>query len=221
MKNLSFEEFKQLCQNATILAKDGYGNKVLLLSDQSMIKLFRIKRLISSARVYSPARKFARNAEKLQRLNIATIKIINLFKIKSIQRTAVHYQPLEGLTVRDYLQSNTADDIFFEQLGRFLACLHNHGVYFRSAHFGNIIYTPQQKFGLIDISDMKISPFSLNQYKRLRNLKHILRLSEDLQLIQHTDAIQTGYLQYSKIQTPSFKNKFLNLYQYLNNPDSE
>jgi tRNA A-37 threonylcarbamoyl transferase component Bud32 len=217
MKNLALDEFNQLTQYSTVLAEDGYGKKVIQLSDQSIIKLFRIKRFISSATVYSPARRFARNAEKLKHLHIPTVTIIKLFRIKAIKRTAVHYQKLEGLTVREYLQAALADNVFFEQLGQFLACLHNHGIYFRSAHFGNIIYTPDQKFGLIDISDMKISPFSLNQNKRLRNLKHIFRLREDMELIQQTNAIQSGYLNHSHIQSPGFRKKFLNLYQHLNN----
>ena len=214
MKNLTLDDFNRLTRNSTVLAEDGYGRKVLLLTDKSIFKLFRIKRLLSRATFYSPARKFARNAEKLQQMNIPTVKILDLYRIKALKRTAVHYQQLEGLTVREYLQSNTAGPVFFSQLGAFLAGLHNQGIYFRSAHFGNIIYTPKQRFGLIDVADMKISPFSLNRNKRLRNLKHIFRLREDLQLITHTEALESGYLEHSDIQSAAFKNKFTKLYQY-------
>jgi len=220
MKNLALDEYNQLTRSSTVLAEDGYGKKVILLQDQSIIKLFRIKRFFSSATIYSPARRFARNAEKLKHFKILTVTIIDVFRIKAIKRTAVHYLQLEGLTVREYLQTTVADDDFFEHLGQFLACLHNQGIYFRSAHFGNIVYTPDRKFGLIDISDMKISPSSLNQNKRLRNLKHIFRLTEDLELIQQTEAIQSAYLNHSDIQSPGFRKKFSSLYQYLKSQTS-
>jgi len=215
MRNLTLDEFNQLTQNSTVLADDEHGKKVLELPDHTIIKLFRVKRLISQATIYSPARRFARNAHKLERLNIPTITLIDLYNFKSIQRTAVHYQQLEGLTVREYLQSNPVEDEFLIRLGQFIAQLHDKGIFFRSAHFGNIIYTPDKRFGLIDISDMSISPFSLGIIKRLRNLKHIFRIEEDIGFIQHSQAIEQSYLQHCNIKSNFFKNQFLKINQKL------
>lgn len=215
MRNLTLDEFKQLTQNSTVLADDEHGKKVLELPDHSIIKLFRVKRLISQATFYSPARRFAKNAHKLKQLNIPTITLIDLYNIKSIKRTAVHYQQLEGLTVREFLQSNPAEEAFLAHLGRFIAQLHDQGVFFRSAHFGNIIYTPEKQFGLIDISDMSISRFSLGIFKRLRNLKHIFRIEEDIGFIQHSQAIEQSYLQHCKIKSDFFKKQFLQINQKL------
>ena len=209
MQNISHQEFKLLIEKAIVLAEDEYGKKVLELTDHSIIKLFRVKRFISQASLYSPARRFAKNAVKLRQLNIPTIRLINLYKIKSIKRTAVHYQQLEGIMVREYLQSNKDNSAFLEQLGKFLAHLHNKGVFFRSAHFGNIIVTPDQQFGLIDISDMSISTFPLSPFKRLRNLKHIFRLKVDIQLLNNSDAIEQSYLDSYKTQSKLFKKTFL------------
>ena len=209
MRNLTSDEFDQLTENAITLADDEYGKKVLELTDHSIIKLFRVKRLISRATIYSPARRFARNAKRLKQLNIPTIDLIELINIKSIQRTAVHYKQLEGITVREYLQSNPLQESFLEKLGEFLALLHAKGVYFRSAHFGNIIVTPEKTFGLIDISDMSINYFSLGYLKRLRNFKHILRLKEDIELLKSNAFFENGYLNNCQIKNKKFHQKLL------------
>ncbi|MCU7799906.1 MAG: toluene tolerance protein [gamma proteobacterium symbiont of Lucinoma myriamae] len=215
MRNLSLQEFNKLSQSSTILAEDEYGKKVLELTDHSIIKLFRVKRFISQATIYSPARRFAKNAKHLQRLNIPTISLIDLYNIKSIKRTAVHYQQLEGITVREYLYSKPVEDKFLAQLGQFIAHLHDKGIFFRSAHFGNIIVTPEKQFGLIDISDMSISHFSLGYFKRIRNLKHIFRLPEDIQLIQNNDIIEKNYLAHCGINNKKFQQDFLRTCQKL------
>ncbi len=211
MKKLTLDAFNRLTEDSTVLADDEFGKKVLELTDHTIIKLFRVKRLISQAVIYSPARRFAKNAYKLKQLNIPTITLIDLYKIKSIKRTAVHYQQLEGVMVREYLQSNPEDKIFLTKLGEFLAHIHSKGVFFRSAHFGNIIYTPEKQFGLIDISDMSISPFSLGKYKRLRNMKHFFRILEDINFICNSTVIETAYLAAYKGNTPRFNDKFLKL----------
>lgn len=215
MKNLTSEEFNNLTQNSIVLTDDEHGKKVLELNDQTIIKLFRVKRLISQAAVYSPARRFAKNVKKLIRLNIPTVSLIDIYNIKSIKRTAVHYHQLKGVTVREYLQSNPIDNEFLASLGQFLAQLHTRGIFFRSAHFGNIIVTPENQFGLIDVSDMSISHFSLGYIKRIRNLKHIFRLSEDIQFIQHNQTIEESYLQHSKIKSKFLKQYFLKTCQAL------
>lgn len=219
MRKLSLQEFNKLTQSSLVLAEDEYGKKVLQLTDNTIIKLFRVKRLISQATLYSPARRFANNAKKLKKLNIPTISLIDLYRIKSIKRTAVHYYQLEGIMVREYLQNNPANNEFLEKLGKFIATLHAKGVFFRSAHFGNIIYTPDKQFGLIDVSDMSISRFSLGTFKRLRNLKHIFRISEDIGFIQQSQAIENAYLQNCNIKNnlfyPLFKKRFLQTSQNL------
>lgn len=219
MKNLTLTEFNALSLDAQVLADDEFGKKVLLLNDQSIIKLFRVKRFISQATLYSPARRFAKNAKKLQALDIPTISLIELYNIDSIKRTAVHYHQLEGLMVREYLQTHPIEDSFLSALGKFIAQLHSKGIFFRSAHFGNIIYTPEKTFGLIDISDMSISTSSLSIAKRLRNLKHIFRITEDINFIQHSQAIEHGYLQACQLENNLFfnffKRRFLQITQEL------
>ena len=54
MRNLSLQEFNKLTQSSIVLAEDEFGKKVLELVDHSIIKLFRVKRFISQATLYSP-----------------------------------------------------------------------------------------------------------------------------------------------------------------------
>ncbi len=215
MRNLTSEEFNKLTQNAIVLADDEHGKKVLELTDHTIIKLFRVKRLISQATIYSPARRFAKNVNKLIQLNIPTVSLIDLYNIRSIERTAVHYHQLEGITVREYLQSRPERGEFLAELGKFLANLHDKGVFFRSAHFGNIIVTPDKQFGLIDVSDMSISRFSLDIFKRLRNIKHIFRIAEDIEFTQQSQIVEESYLQHCNIKSKFFKKKFLQISQNL------
>ena len=215
MQNLSLNQYQQFITDSTVLTCDEFGDKVLELTDQSIIKLFRVKRFISQATIYSPARRFARNVRRLKKLAIPTVKLIDLYNIRDIQRTAVHYHQLEGLTVREHLQRNGATPEFLTQLGTFLATMHNKGIYFRSAHFGNIIYTPDKQFGLIDVSDMTISPFSLGFFKRIRNLKHIFRIREDVDFLLDNSIIEQSYLEHCPIKSSIFKQQFFKSIEHM------
>lgn len=51
--------------------------------------------------------------------------------------------------------------------------LHRKGIYFRSLHLGNVILTPNGEFGLIDFSDMRIYPWPLPKFMRVRNIRRL------------------------------------------------
>ncbi|MDP3284838.1 MAG: hypothetical protein Q8M56_10465, partial [Desulfobacterales bacterium] len=158
---------------------DSFGEKVLRLKDGSIIKLFRTKRIISSALFYPYALRFVNNASKLKDMGISTIAVIDSYKITSIQRTAVHYMELEGDTLRNFITHHSLNGNIAQKLAAFIARLHNKGVYFRSIHFGNILITQNNSFGLIDIADMKIKSHSLDIGKRIRNFHHLTRYDID------------------------------------------
>ena len=131
--------------------------------------------------------------------------------IPDIKRHAVIYTPLKGKTLRQHLNKHSVDESLLFQLGEFLAHLHQKGIFFRSVHFGNIILTPDKQLGLIDVADMQISYFPLNYFKRLRNFKHFLRVTEDIQLLANADKIEAGYLAYSQIKNRFFIKKLRNV----------
>jgi tRNA A-37 threonylcarbamoyl transferase component Bud32 len=192
MKNLSKEGYLRLREGAEVVESDGHGDKVLLLTDGTYLKLFRRKRLLSSALIFPHSQRFAKNAEKLTALNIPSVTIINLFKIHSVQRTAVHYSPLAGTTLRQ--MTNDINSTLARKLGEFIRKLHDKGIYFRSLHFGNIVLTPENRFGLIDISDMKLFNRPLPEKLRLRNFRHSARYPDDRKILNTLiNAFNQGY----------------------------
>lgn len=179
MKKLSYEQYLALHDGAEILASDSFGEKVLRLKDGSIIKLFRRKRIISSALFYPYALRFAHNSSKLKKLGINAVTVIKAFKIPAIKRTAIHYKELEGDTLRNHIMNHSLNGNIAQKLAAFIARLHNEGVYFRSIHFGNILIISDNGFGLIDIADMKTRGRPLSLRERTRNFFHLTRYEID------------------------------------------
>ena len=196
MQALDQADYLALVNGAHVLEADGTGDKVLRLVDGSMLKLFRRKRLISSAAWYPYAQRFADNCVTLAQRAIPCPVVIKVFRVAHIQRDAVHYSPLPGQTLRQVMGEASSGDELRAQLGSFIAELHEKGIYFRSAHLGNVILTPEGSLGLIDISDMKTSRRPLRKSLRLRNFKHMLRYKQDREWLlgQGNKVFINGYL---------------------------
>ena len=171
---LSKKAYQQLRQNATVLEKDAYGEKVLL-KDQKVIKLFRTKRWLSSAMIYPYSMRFAHNAKGLKKRQIPTIEVERQFYCYTIRRHGVIYPLLKGTPLSDLLTED--DPEIYQKLAQFIAKLHDLGIYFRSLHPGNILLLPNGKFGLIDIADMQFKT-SLSLFQRQRNFNHLFRYKE-------------------------------------------
>ncbi|QJD59012.1 toluene tolerance protein [Pseudomonas sp. gcc21] len=185
MQPLDLAQYQSWRANAEILEKDRYGEKVLRLADGTFLKLFRRKSWLSKTAFYPPAKRFADNAAELERLNIPCPCVLQLYKLENPYRSVVHYDPLPGLTLRQLL--NLAPDRdqveLFGRLAEFITLLHDLGIYFRSLHMGNIVLTPEGRFGLIDISDMRCLGRPLSQQMRARNYRHLMRYEEDWSLV--------------------------------------
>ena len=201
---LSPNDFERLCHGAEILEQDVRGVKVLRLADSNMLKIFRVKRLFSGGRLYSYARRFCRNAERLQKLDIPTVRIRQLLRFTDSSNSAVIYEPLPGLTLRQLLYAGQLTPELTAEVGRFIARLHDLGVYFRSLHLGNIILTPDDRLGLIDIADMSVYHRSLSWSKRRRNFRHLHRYHNDMRRMGLTawQELQRGYFNDCKL-TPA------------------
>lgn len=194
MKKLSRDEFEAWKKGAKIIEKDGHGEKVLQLVDGTFLKLFRRKTWLSKTAFYPPAKRFADNAEELHKLGIPCPQVLDLYQLSAPYRSVVHYQPLEGTTLRQLLnQKPSIGQIeLFSALAGFITHLHELGVYFRSLHLGNIVRTPQGTLGLIDISDMRCLGKPLSKGMRSRNYQHLLRYEEDWALVDPTASLQFG-----------------------------
>ena len=175
---LDAQALSRLTDDAVLLEQDHFGIKVLKLRGGTMLKIFRAKRWFSSAVLRPYSWRFFHNAEKLSHLGIPTVVPQTLYRLPEWRKTAVEYQPLPGVTLRQAIAEGKHPALGFE-LGRFVAELHAKGVYFRSLHLGNIILTPDNRLGLIDIADMRFLASSLSPRQRMRNFVHLRRLQKD------------------------------------------
>lgn len=177
---LTDNDLNKLCAGGSVLEQDERGVKVIQLTNGEILKIFRVKRLLSGANLFSYARRFCRNAKRLKRLNIPTIEIKTLFHFHNSNNTAVLYQPLEGKTLKQMIQSDSFDLVSAEAIGDFLAALHQQGIHFHSLHTGNVVQTPDGDLGLIDISDMSIYAWPLFCHTRVRSFKRLCRYQDDI-----------------------------------------
>ncbi|MBK8524395.1 MAG: toluene tolerance protein [Betaproteobacteria bacterium] len=181
-------------EGAEVLEVDPHGDKVLRLADGTILKLFRRKRLISSAALYPYAQRFANNAAALEKLDIPVPKIIAVMRISELSRDVVHYAPLAGSTLRELARAGLSSDRkhrLKEAFTQFVIYLHDKGVYFRSLHIGNIVCTPDGQLGLIDFSDLRIHPWPLGKYLRARNMRRMQGIAYELDWLD-LDAIVKG-----------------------------
>ncbi len=177
------QEYRALRGGAKVLEGDHCGDKVLRLADGTIFKMFRRKRLISSTAIYPYAQRFANNAVALERLGIPVPKVISVFRIQEIARDAVHYEPLAGVTLREMARAGLTSDMkrkLKQALTNFLIGLHDKGIYFRSLHIGNVVWTPDGHLGLIDFSDLRIHPWPLGKYFRARNMRRMQGIADEL-----------------------------------------
>jgi len=181
MKMLSAQAFEKLKRVSEVVASDGTGVKVLRTGKDRYLKLFRVKRIFSSARIYPYWRRFIKHVTGLKRRGIPTVEVIGTVRVPSEGKTGVFYRALEGRTVREIAESGELDENLVSRLGGFFAELHSKGIYFRSIHLGNIVLAPDGRFGLIDVSDMRMYHlWPLRRNVRLRNFSHLFRYREDL-----------------------------------------
>jgi hypothetical protein len=186
LQNLTHDAYLALRAGAAVLEYDLHGDKVLCLADGNYLKLFRRKRLLSSAAWYPYAQRFADNAAALQKRSIPCPAVVAVYRIPSIRRDAVLYHPLAGRTLRDLVRAGEAPPELRSRLAGFVTGLHQAGVYFRSLHLGNIVLTPDGSFGLIDIADMRVGSRPLRQNRQRRNLQHLQRDPLDRQWLAAT-----------------------------------
>lgn len=203
MQTLSSAAFDNLKKNAVVIEHDLHGDKVLLLEDNTYLKLFRRKRWFSSALIFPYCSRFIRNAKKLQHRNIATVSILNHYKIPAIVRTAVHYAPLEGETLRNINKTKALEAPEIKQLAEFIANLHNDGIFFRSLHLGNIVLTPNNILGLIDIADISFHTKGLSNNARKRNFSQFSRYPDSKAIMDNPVFTDTYLLSCTKNITRS------------------
>ncbi len=183
---LNNAELDALVATATLIESDSYGPKVYRLDNGEYLKLFRRKRLLSSALLTPYSVRFCRNAARLQSLGIPTIEPLALYQLADSAWTAVHYRALLGDTLKDLCkQEELFSPDLLPDLIAFFHTLHKKGIYFRSLHLGNIVLTPEQRLGLIDIADLSFQRRPISKSKARRNLAHFKRYLKHEGLLEH------------------------------------
>ncbi|MDR3298683.1 MAG: lipopolysaccharide kinase InaA family protein [Candidatus Accumulibacter sp.] len=194
LETLEHEDYLALKADAEVIEADSYGEKVLLLTDGRILKLFRRKRLISSAAWYPYARRFVDNAEALALRGIPVPCVVAAWRAPTVQRDAVLYWPLAGTTLRALVRQglDIEDERRIKRLfTAFIIRLHSLGIYFRSLHLGNVVLTPAGELGLIDFSDLRIHRRPLPVFMRRRNIRRMLELADERGWIDREAILKT------------------------------
>ena len=159
--------------------------------DGRYLKLFRRKRLLSSALWNPYANRFERACRMLEHQSIPAVRCLQVARVPHIQRDVVVYQGLDGTTLRDAIAQgdDRRRERLVELLASTLALLHTRGVYFRAAHFGNFLVQERGAHGamrlaLIDVSEATVRGGSLSIALRARNFRPLTSYAEDLASLQ-------------------------------------
>jgi len=182
-RKLSLQRYNNILAVANVIEHDMHGPKVIRMPDNVIVKIFRLKRLFSSAQLWPYAKRFRDNSWKLRELGIPTVSVKNMFYCKEAKRHLVSYPMIEGQTLRSIAEKEKDNHELIARLIDFIVLLHYKGVFFRSLHMGNIIIQPDNSFALIDIADMRIKKRPLSIKKRARNFNHLLRYDVERHLI--------------------------------------
>src|SRR4051812_5886027 len=87
---LNVDGYQTLLQTAAkVLERNEEGVKVARLENGDILKVFRVKHLISSARIFSYGRSFCRNSQRLAAMNIPTVQVRNLYHLQGSSGSAV------------------------------------------------------------------------------------------------------------------------------------
>jgi hypothetical protein len=152
-----------------------------------------------AAVLFPYAQRFANNAATLSKLGIPVPQVIDVVRIPSIDRDAVHYVPLAGLPLREMVRAGLTPEEerrLKRAFTQFVIGLHDKGIYFRSLHIGNVVCTPDERLGLIDFSDLRVHPWALGKYLRARNMRRMQGIAEETDWLD-LGAIVSGRLPHS------------------------
>lgn len=86
MLALAYADYQALRKDAEVIEADFFGDKVLRLEDGNFMKLFRRKRLISSAVFFPYAQRFSDNAQELRNRGVRCPDILATYRVANIAR---------------------------------------------------------------------------------------------------------------------------------------
>lgn len=175
MRIVTAQELESWLANGEVLEADGRGPKVIRLSDERILKIFRPRRRLWLSRLTPPALRFKRNAEQLLAKGITAPHITECFWLDKAQAiSCCLYMPIPGRSLEQiYRHSMSEFNLLLAKFAEFIYVLHQRGIYFRSLHLGNVLILPNGTFGLIDFLDIKFKRSPLGPWLVKRNLGHL------------------------------------------------
>lgn len=212
MDIISFNEFNDITRQSKTIRYGRINQPKVLEADNTIIKLFyRKRKLLSSDRIKPQAMRFYDNIQSLRAYGYDVPKLIKIQYCAELAVYLIHYHKIEGQDVRSLAKCGNISII--HDVIKLLADLHKNGVFFRSIHLENLLYTSDGKIALIDISDLKIKSKSLTPYLRYRNLKHLfLQNSNDTEIWKNFGMNQFFTLYFKSTELSSYSRKLLSYF---------
>jgi hypothetical protein len=171
---LSTRQYRALTEHAEVVARAAEQVKVLRLANGDLAKLFWMRRKPSSGWFYPYTIRFARNARRLNEMGIPSMRVKRTHFVPGQWLHLVVYEELPGQTLYELDMAE-----YLQPLARFIAMLHQKGVYFRGLHLGNVVRLADGSYGLIDVANVQFKNRALTPGERVRNLQHMIRRADN------------------------------------------
>lgn len=168
------QQFLAICEEGTLITQSRLGPKIIESPSGNIIKFFWPRKIISRSRIQSPAKRFIKNALKLQNTGFHGVDVKTWLHCSDPKVECIVYAKLPG---KDFRQTNNKNKL--AEVARFVANLHSQGIFFRGIHLGNLLQCANNKIALLDITDCKVYKKPLGFHKRYRNLRHLLANQDD------------------------------------------
>ena len=185
-KNITKEEYARALDSGKAgPMKHGYP-AVIMHADDTITKIWAKKAgWLSSSRWRRYSFRFINNAEKLRNYGVTVPQIIAHKKIRGTHVYLVQYHSLPGQSIRELLEHHP-EKVDIPSLAQYFYDLHEKGIIFRAIHLGNVIQTPDGKYGLIDFTDITFLKHPAPLARRAANIATPLRYREDVQRMEES-----------------------------------
>ena len=174
-------EYQTLTAHCRQLQMRGEKPYVLLTPENMVIKHIYRRGLWSSSTFWPYPFRFKKNAKKLKTMGFIVPEVKQIYFSPERNCHLVLYPLLAGKTIHASVTEDNSDA--FTRLPKFIAHLHQQGIFFRDLHIQNFIVLPDEQFALIDVASVKIYKKALTQKQRERNLKNFFNQARNQTLL--------------------------------------
>ena len=212
MRVLTEDKYQELINDSTVLisSPDGEAMVVELPNNIILKKLTKEKKL--RARFYPRSKRFKRNCERLQKIDIRVPNVIDLYDFSTSKCDVIIYSMVDGIElIEKLLIANDSDkQLIMRDVAQLYGKLNNHGIYCSPMHFRNILVDDKLNLGLIDVQNIGFRLWSLSLQERSRNFRRIFKYKEHVaQVIEYgAERFFNDYMDYCQFSLGK-KNRFV------------